>query len=83
MKNFLKRLIPVIIAIALIIAVVYFVFYPEYQERYAYSEEHADLMSYFRLSNETEVAMILQDAMVPEKARIWDGACYFDLETVY
>ena len=83
MKNFLKRLIPVIIAIALIIAVVYFVFYPEYQERYAYSEEYADLMNYFSLSNETEVAIILQDAMISEKARYWDDTYYFDLETVH
>ena len=83
MKNFFKRLIPVIIALALIFAVVYFVFYPEYQERYEYSEEYADLMEFFKLSNDAEVAIILQDAMIPEKAKLWDNAYYFDLETVH
>jgi len=83
MKNFFMRLIPVIIALALIFAVVYFVFYPEYQERFEYSEEYADLMEYFRLSNDTEVAIILQDAMIPEKARVWNGVYYFDLATVH
>ena len=83
MKNFFKRLIPVIIAIALIFAVVYFVFYPEYQERYDYSDEVADLMNYFSLSNDTEVAIILQDEIIPEKARVWDDTYYFDLATVH
>jgi len=83
MKNFFMRLIPVIIALALIFAVVYFVFYPEYQDRFEYSEEYADLMEYFRLTNDTEVAIILQDTMIPEKARVWNGVYYFDLATVY
>ncbi|MCL2252908.1 MAG: glycosyl hydrolase family 18 protein [Lachnospiraceae bacterium] len=79
----MKRLIPVIIAIALILAVGYFVFYPEFRERYEYSEEHADLMEYFNLTNDTEAAIILQDTVIPEKARIFDGTYYFDLDTVY
>ncbi|MCL2719290.1 MAG: glycosyl hydrolase family 18 protein [Lachnospiraceae bacterium] len=83
MKNFVKRLIPVIIAIALICAVVYFVFYPEYQERYEYSEEYADLKKYFSLADNNEVAIILQDEIISEKARIFDDTYYFDLATVH
>jgi spore germination protein YaaH len=79
----MKRLIPVVIALALIAAIVYFVFYPEYQERYEYSEERADLMNYFKLTDETQVAIILQDEMISEQARYWDGAYYFDLATVH
>jgi spore germination protein YaaH len=80
---FIKRLIPVVIALVLIAAIVYFVFYPEYQERYEYSEERADLMKYFKLADESEVAIILQDEMITEQARYWDGAYYFDLATVH
>ncbi|MDR0221285.1 MAG: SH3 domain-containing protein [Lachnospiraceae bacterium] len=79
----MKRLIPVVIALALIAAIVYFVFYPEYQERYEYSEERANLMDYFKLTDESQVAIILQDEMISEQARYWDGAYYFDLATVH
>ena len=85
MEVSVKRLIPPLIAIAIIAAVVYFVFYPEYQERYEYSDERADLLDYFGLSDadENDVTIILQDAQIPEKARYLDGAYYFDLATVY
>lgn len=79
----MKKLIPVIIAIALICAVVYFVFYPEFQERYEYSDEKADLMEYFGISGERETAIILQDAVISEKAMLLDNVYYFDLETVH
>ncbi|MDR2547429.1 MAG: chitinase [Lachnospiraceae bacterium] len=79
----MKKLIPVIIALGLITAVVYYVFYPEYQERYEYSDERADLMQFFALTDETEVAIILHDEVIPEKARLWNGTYYFDLATVY
>ena len=79
----MKRLIPILIAITIIAAIIYFVFYPEYQERYAYSDERADLMAFFGVADETEVAIILQDTKINEKARYWDDTYYFDLDTVY
>nr|AGS54035.1 chitinase Chi18A [uncultured bacterium contig00048] len=83
----MKRLIPVVIALALMAAIAYFAFWPEYRdyrERNTYSEEWADLQEYFNLSgDEAEVAIILQDEIIGEQALFWDDTYYFDLATVH
>jgi spore germination protein YaaH len=78
-----KRLIPIIIAIVLIIAVVIIGFGQEIWQRYSYSDVRADRSSYFSLQDETEVAIILQDDIIPEKAKLIDGIYYFDLAMVH
>ncbi len=52
-------------------------------ERYSYSDERADMRLYFNIQAENEVAIVLQDSIIEEKARLLDGTYYFDLDTVH
>ncbi|MBO5474680.1 MAG: SH3 domain-containing protein [Lachnospiraceae bacterium] len=79
----MKKLIPVLIAIVLIIVVAAAGFGAKLVEKYSYSKERADLTEYFDLANSDDVAVILQDEQIEEYAKLWDGVCYFDLATVH
>ena len=77
----MKKAIPVIIAIVLILAIGVVGFGGKIMEKYSYGTELADLNEYYGVS-EGELAIILQDEMVEEKAISRDGVVYFDLDTV-
>lgn len=79
----MKKIIPVIIAIVLIIVVAAAGFGAKLLNKYSYSKERADLTEYFGIMNSDDVAVILQDEQVEEYAKLWDGVCYFDLATVH
>lgn len=77
-----KKIIPVLLAIVLIFIVAAVAFGGKILEKYSYSTERADLTAYFELENDDDVAIILQDNLVEEKAKMIDGTCYFDIDTV-
>lgn len=79
----MKKVIPVICAIVLIIIVGGVMFGSQIMEKYSYSDEKADLYEYFHIVKQDEVAVVLQDETVEEKAILADGICYFDLDTVH
>lgn len=78
-----KKIILVLIAIVLIMVVVAVSFGATLIEKYSYSKEQADLDAYFKISSESDVALILHDEMMEERARLIDGTYYFDLATVH
>lgn len=77
-----KRIIPVLIAIVLIFIVVAVAFGGQILQKYSYSKERADLNEYMGISSEDDIAIVLQDELLEEKAKLRDGTCYFDLSTV-
>lgn len=77
-----KKIIPVLFAIVLIFLVIAIAFGGKILEKYSYSKERADLNSYFNITAENEIAIVLQDEVVEKKAKLIDGVCYFDLATV-
>ncbi len=79
----MKKLIPVLIAIVLIIVVAGIGFGARLAEKYSYSKERADLAEYFGITGSDDVPVILQDERIEEHARLWDGVCYFDFATVH
>ncbi len=79
----MKKMIPVIIAVVLILIVAVAGFGAKLLEKYSYSEEYANLEEYFNISGADDVPIILQDEQVEEYAKIWDGVCYFDFATVH
>lgn len=79
----MKKAIPVVIAIVLIIVVAAAGFGAKLLEKYSYSKERADLTEYFGVTGSDDVPIILQDERIEEHARLWDGVCYFDLATVH
>lgn len=78
----LAKAIPVVIAIVLIIALVGIFYGETLIESVYYTSEREDLYQYFGLVESDDVAMIMQDAHIDEKAKLVDGNCYFDMATV-
>ena len=78
----LAKAIPVVIAIVLIIALVGIFYGETLIESVYYTSEREDLYQYFELVESDDVAMIMQDAHIEEKAKLVDGNCYFDMATV-
>lgn len=84
----MKKMIPVIIAILLIVVVGAVSFGGKLIERYSYSKEHADLDEYYGVVNgaaegeDGNLAIVLQDDFIPEQAVVNGGVVYFDLDTV-
>lgn len=78
-----KKMIPVLIAIVLIIVIAGVSFGTMILEKYSYTKERADLSAYFNMEGESDVAIVLQDELAEERARLFDGVYYLDLDTVH
>ena len=78
-----KKIIPIVIAIVLIIIIGGVSFGSRILEKYSYSKERADLNAYYGITGSQEAAIVLQDEIVEEKARISDGICYLDMATIH
>lgn len=78
-----KKIIPIVIAIVLIIIIGGVTFGSRILEKYSYSKERADLNAYYGITDSQEAAIVLQDEIVEEKARISDGICYLDMATIH
>lgn len=77
-----KRVITVLVPIVLICIVIAVALGAQIIERYSYSKNRADLNEYFNIAQADEVAMVVQDAIVGEKAKFRDNIIYFALSTV-
>jgi len=78
----MKRFIPTIIAIVLIILVGGGLAASKYIEKYSYSKEMQDLNEYYRITAPSDVAIILQNERIDTKARMIEGFVYLDFESV-
>lgn len=79
----MKKLIPALTAIVLIILIAGIALGRQIYQKYSYSDEKADLNEYFNIYKEDEVAILLQDELLEAKAVLSDGVYYFDLDTVH
>lgn len=77
-----RKLIPVIVALALIALVGIVGFGGKLLEKYSYGRELADLDEYYGVS-QGQLAILLQDGWLPEKAVCLEGMVYFSVDTVY
>ena len=78
----MKRIIPVIVALLLIVIIGGIYFGEQLWNKYSYGKETADLDEYYGVTD-GRLAIILQDEMLEEKAVVKDDAVYFDLNTVH
>lgn len=79
----MKKMIPVIIAVVLILLIAGVGFGAKLLEKYSYSKERADLTEYFDVQGDNDVPIVLQDELIEEHAKIFDDMCYFDIATVH
>lgn len=77
-----KRVVTVLVPVVLILVVIAVALGSQIVKRYSYSKDKADLNEYFNLTQADEVAMVVQDTIVGEKAKFRDGIVYFALSTV-
>ena len=77
-----KRIMTVLVPVVLILLVIAVALASQLFERFSYSKNQADLNEYFKLSQADEVAMVVQDTLVEEKALLRGGVVYFALSTV-
>lgn len=77
----MKKALPVIVALVLIVAIGGVAVGKWLYDKYSYSREPADMDAYFGVS-EGELAVILQDEMIEEKAVLSESRVYFELGTV-
>lgn len=77
-----KKIIPVLVAVVLILIIGCVALGSMLWDKYSYTKERADLDEYFQVTGE-ELAIVLQDEIVEQKAVIREGVCYFDLATVH
>lgn len=78
----MKKLLMVLIPVVLIAVIACGIVGKYLAEKYSYSQERADLYDYFKVSGKEEVAIVLQDERLEEKAVLSEGRCYFNLDTV-
>ena len=79
----MKKVIPILLALVLIVLIGWFTFGQQIVEKYSYSDERADLYEYFHIMKADEVAILLQDEIIAEKALLVDGKVYLDLDSVH
>lgn len=79
----MKKIIPALVAIVLILMIVAASLGMKLIEKYSYSKERADLEEYFELDEEDEVAIMLQDELLSERALLLDDVYYFSLDFVH
>lgn len=78
----MKKAIPVIVAIVLIIVIAIVSFGKPVYEKYSYGQERADLNEYFQIFGADDVPIILQDEHCDYSGKFINGNLYFDMETV-
>ena len=76
----MKKVIPVLVAIVLIIAIVGIAFGKEIIDKYSYSDEVYDMTVYFENKSDSDVAVIMKDTFMEERAYLFDGVYYVDME---
>ena len=79
----MKKKLPILITVVLILLVLAALAFPTIYKKYSYSDERADLREYYSLEKEDEVAIVLGDELMEEKAILRDGVYYLDLNTIH
>ncbi|MCR4763605.1 MAG: chitinase [Lachnospiraceae bacterium] len=75
----MKKIIPALLAVVLILLIGGFYFGQTLLDRYSYSREKADLNEYYGLTGPDDVAVMLNDSFIDVHAKMLDDACYLTL----
>ena len=78
----MKKIIPVIVALLLILIIGGVGIGKMLLDKYSYGKETADLAEYYEVTGD-DLAIVLQDEIVSERVVRRDGHCYFDMDTVH
>ena len=79
----MKKKLPILITVVLILIILAGLAFSVFYEKYSYSDERADLQEYYALNEENQVAIVLGDELIEDKAILRDGVYYLDLNTIH
>lgn len=77
------QFLPVLIAVALIVLIGGILVGKILYDKYSPSKELADTTEYFQLTDDQEIAILYNNALLEDKGRLIDNRVYLDVETVY
>jgi len=81
-KAGLAKLIPIAVAVVLIIAIGVIYYGKEIVENVYYSSETKDLNEFYEIFSPDDVAVFVQNSYIPNKGKLINGTCYFNMNTV-
>ncbi len=80
-----KKILPVVIAILLIVVIAVLAFGKQILDKYSYSKERYDMLTYFENASSEDAALIMNGSFMEERAYVLpDGGettCYVDFDT--
>lgn len=79
----MKKKLPILITVVLILIILAGLVFSVFYEKYSYSDERADLQEYYGLTSDEQVAIVLGDELIEDKAICRDGVYYLDLNTIH
>lgn len=78
-----KKVVPFVAAGALIVVVILFMVLSSIIEKYTPSNDRKDLLEYYQISSEDEVAIILNNEVLETRGKIINQTVYLDFNTVH
>ena len=81
-RNRRRRMLPVFAAVFFIAVVLGVVFLAGIIRKYSLSDERADTREYFNLTEDDDMAVILQNEKAEENGKFMDGVAYVNFSTV-
>ena len=73
---------PVFVSIVFIVIVLFAVILSIFIKKYSPSKERVNLQEYYHLQAEDDMALILDQQLIEDTAKYWDGQVYLKYETV-
>jgi len=77
-----KKILPVIAALAFILAVISFMILGKVIDKYTPTDERRDLSEHYGITADEEVAIIYNNELMEAKAKLVNGVVYLSLDTV-
>ena len=77
-----KKILPVIAAVSFIFVIILFLFLGKVIDKYTPTDETRDLAQHYGITSEDEAAIIYNNELIEEKAKILNGIVYLRLDTV-
>lgn len=81
-RNVIKRLVPVLVAVALIVVIGVGALGSRILSKYSYSDEQMDLQEYYNITETDQVAIVLQNEHIETKAKMMQGLVYLDFKSL-
>ena len=78
-----KQVLPVLIIVGLIILVLGFILISKLIEKYTPTKEHMELSEYYNITEDTQVAITLNNTVLDNQATMIDGHVYLDYKLVH